>query len=295
MVEPPLGVRVPDRGWRRRRRRNPLVLGLVVVAGVVGIGSLWYYVFNPIFTDADTWVGRERTYRRLIRQTVSGADDGLPAAPDLPPWPPPLDDAQLRILACADSQVARDVRYTPGYHKMPFPWGDIPAHLATAPDLVVRCLRATGLDLQQLIHIDRVREPSRYPLKIWANRKPDTAIDHRRLPNLYTFIKAYLPQLPVYTDSADKLAAFAPGDLVFWVAPGGGDYPGLVGLVTDRRTADGAPLTVTLLREERRISDHHRVDAWQVFAHFRVDPDALLQKFLETNVDARLAPSLEAP
>ena len=154
------------------------------------------------------------------------------------------------------------VRFTPGYHKMTYPWGDIPVHLATAPDLVIRCARATGLDLQQLVHMDRVREPSRYPLRIWANRRPDRSIDHRRLPNLYTFIKAYLPPLPVYTDSAEKLASFHPGDLVFWVAPGGGDYPGLVGIVTDRdiKRALPSPLSPSAAGEYDEIVDSTSVD-----------------------------------
>ena len=138
---------------------------------------------------------------------------------------------------------------------------------------------------------NRTSQPDRYPLRIWANKKPDRSMDHRRLPNLYTFLKAFAgPNLPVLMDSSKKLAKFQPGDIVFWVAEGGGEFPGNVGIVTDRRGTDGTPRVITILPIERRISDHHRLDKWTVTNHLRIDPDAVLDRFLQQNPDARLAP-----
>jgi len=276
---------------RRRRKVSPALL-VVLVAGLgFALGWLWYWVFAPLFVDADEYIAKERKFRRTIRHVLVGRPDGLPDVPDLPEWPDPMNDAQVRILACAEEQVAYHVRYTPSYFKLDYPWGDLPKHLSTAPDLIIRCLRATGLDLQQLVHIDRSAFPERYPLRIWANKKPDRSIDHRRLPNLYTFLKTYAgPELPVLTDSAEKLSRFQPGDIVFWVADGGGEFPGKVGIVTDRRGSDGTPRVITIIDNERRISSHHRLDKWTVTGHFRLNPDTLLDLFLQQNPDARLAP-----
>jgi len=275
---------------RRRRRWHPLVTALVLVALGVGIGWLWYWVFSPMFTDPEQWVANERRMRRMTRRVLYGGGNDGPTAPNLAPWPPALSDAQARVLRCADAEVARQPRFTTGYHKISYPWGDLPAYLVTPPDLVIRCLRATGLDLQQLIHIDRTARPKTYPLRIWNARKPDRNIDHRRLPNLYTFIRTYAQHLPTLTDSAEKLAAYQPGDLVFYAGPGGGDYPGSVAIVTDRRDPDGVPRVVTVTKRERYVSDFHRLNDWLVFAHFRVDPDALLDAFFEANPTAALTP-----
>lgn len=264
---------------------------LIVAALGLGIGWLWYWVFSPLFVDAEAYIAKERRFRRVVRRVLVGRPDGLPDVPDLPEWPDPLVDAQVRILACAEAQVAYHVRYTPRYYSLDYPWGDLPPQLATAPDLVIRCLRATGLDLQQLVHIDRVAFPDRYPLRIWAKKVADRSIDHRRLANLYTFLKSFAgPPLPVLMDSPEKLSKFQPGDIVFWVASGGGEFPGNVGIVTDRRGRDGTPRVITMIATERRISAHHRLDQWTVTGHFRVNPDTLLDLFLQANPDARLAP-----
>ena len=138
--------------------------------------------------------------------------------------------------------------------------------------------------------IDRNRHPKRYPMHVWKVRRADTSIDHRRMPNLYSFIRYYLKPLPTLADSVKKRARFEPGDLVFWVAPGGGDYPGMAGIVTDRRDREGVPRVVTLAKVDLRMTDTHRLTDWRVMGHFRVDPDALLEKFLTQNTNARLQP-----
>jgi len=266
------------------------VIFLVICGAIAGIAWLWVSVFAPLFSDPDDWVNKNKRYRSLVMEVVSGRSASAPEVPDLPPWPPSLTDAQVKILACAERQVVRGVRIRRAYQKISYPWGDIPEYQGTSPDLIIRCLRAVGLDLQQLIHIDRTRYSKRYPLRIWKNRRANTSIDHRRMPNLYTFIRYYMKPLPTLADSVKKRARFQPGDFVFWVAPGGGEYPGMAGIVTDRRDRDGIPRVVTITRADLRMTDSHRLTDWRVMGHFRVDPDNLREKFLTENPEARLQP-----
>ncbi len=267
---------------------------VVTVVAVGGLAWLWYTVFHPLFDDPRDWVARQRAYRKLISEVLTGAIGDAPPAPKLPAWPPPPSHDQSNLLACADGQVARGVKLSTRYHPLSYPWGDLPEHLGSSPDVVVRCLRAVGLDLQQMLHIDRVRHARRYPLHLWSSRRPDKAIDHRRLANLAVFLKTFGDKRAVATDSPEKLADFLPGDVVFWTTASGGDHPGLVGLVTDRRDDKGVPRVVTLLPEERRVTDSHGVTDWPVTGRVRVVPERLLEAFFEANPQARLA-AREAP
>ena len=272
-----------------RRRRRPTFMRFVFLLAVCGgVGWLWFTVFSPLFTDPDDWVSKNKRYRRLMLEVISGRSANSPAMPDLPAWPPTLTSAQVQMLACAEKQVVRGVRIKKSYQKIDYPWGDVPEYLGMSPDLIIRCVRAAGLDLQQLVHIDRVRHPTRYPLHIWKHRRPDTSIDHRRLPILYSFIKHYLKPLPILSDSVKKRARFEPGDFVFWVAPGGGDYPGFGGIVLDRRDERGIPYVVTLASDDLRITDRHQLTDWKVMGHFRLNPDDFLDKYLTENPGARL-------
>ena len=275
---------------RRRRGRRPVFFVAFVIASLAGVVFLWIEVFSPLFADPDEWVDKNRHYRNLLKQVVTGKAYGQSQASDLPEWPARLSDAQLRVLACAQSQVALGVKVTRGYHSIEYPWGDIPKRLGTSPDLAIRCLRDLGLDLQQLIHVDRIRYPSRYPLHLWASRRPDKSIDHRRLANIYTFLRKFAKPMNELTDSAKKLAKFQPGDLVFWLGQKGGEYPSLFGIVSDRRDAQGVPRIITIIRQESWMSDTHSLGDWQVMGHFRIDPDALLERFLEQNPGAPLKP-----
>ncbi len=275
---------------RRARRRHPLTGLFVGLALIGGIAWLWYWVFSPLFENPEDWVKRERAFRQVVREVLAGAEQHDPDVPQLPPWPGQLTDAQARLVACADAQVARNPRFSQTYQKMDYPWGDVGAHLVSSPDLVVRCLRAVGLDLQQLVHHDRVKTPSRYPLHIWGRPRPDTSIDHRRLPILHVFVKTFADAHPTAADTPERLAAFLPGDLVFWAPNPGAAIPTMVGLVTDRRDAKGVPRVVTVVPADKRPTDHHRLTDWPIIGHFRVQPDPLLERFLEQNPDARLQP-----
>lgn len=275
-------------GTQPRRVLTPIMILAVVVAA--GIGALWYQVFHPLFDDPRDWAERERAYRSVIREILSGTAAQASDSPALPPWPQPMSVSHRTMVTRVDAELARGVRLSVRYHAMDYPWGDLPSHLAASPDLVIRSLRSVGLDLQQMIHHDRTANPGRYPTHLWSARRADRAIDHRRLPNLHAFIRFFADSRPVLVDSAEKRAAFLPGDLVFWTPGGGGAHPGLVGIVLDRRNARGYPLVATVTHDDGWATDHHPINHWPITGHYRVHPDALLERFLEQNPTAELLP-----
>jgi uncharacterized protein YijF (DUF1287 family) len=291
MKDPSIGHLVAVKGTSRRRRRYPFTGALLLLGGLAGMAWFWYSVFSPLFQNPRDYAALEREFRKEVREVLTGGrgtdeEGGV----SLPRWPLAQTDVQKRLVACADGQVARGVQFTRGYHPIGFPWGDIPDHLGTSLDVVIRCVRAVGLDLQQMLHYDRVGHPARYPLGIWGHPPPDRSIDHRRMPNLYTFIQTFIERLDSVAQTPAHQARFLPGDIVFWSGKKRGEYPGMVGIVNDRRDDRGTPLVVALAPEERRVTDHHRLTDWKIVAHYRVEPDKVLERFLETNPTANLAP-----
>jgi len=254
------------------------------------IGALWYQVFSPLFDDPRDWAQRERSYRTSIREILDSAPSSAPDSPDLPDWPGTMTVTQRTLVVRSDAELARGVRLSVRYHAMDYPWGDLPSHLAASPDLVIRCLRAVGLDVQQMIHHDRSNHPERYPLHLWSSKRADTAIDHRRLPNLHAFVRFFAESKSVLADSMIKRRDFLPGDLIFWTPGGGGAHPGMVGMVVDRRDERGYPRVLTVTHDEGWVTDHHGIDDWPITGHYRVSPDRLLERFLEQNPSAELLP-----
>lgn len=287
--EPKLsGLLKPGRSRRRRKRLHPAFAVLIGLVALGGLGVLYYWVFADLAIDPEEWVQRERTFRQTLREVVAkSAPDEDVGAPELPPWPQAQSDAQLAMVACAHAQHARGALYTSRYHPMRYPWGDIPDQLVTSADVLIRCLRGLNLDLQQMVHLDRVAHRRRYPLWLWASKRPDKSIDHRRMPNLFTFANTFFPEQPILVDSPERLAAFQPGDVIFW---GKGQFPTQAGIVSDRRGPDGAPLVITIAPRDKRLSDHHPVNRWKLMARFRIDPGVILESFLAANPTARLAP-----
>ncbi len=142
-----------------------------------------------------------------------------------------------KLVAAAIERTTHVVRYDGSYRKISYPGGDVPDNIGVCTDVIVRSYRALGIDLQKEVHEDMRRHFSLYPKK-WGLKKPDTSIDHRRVPNLQTFFARHGEKLAV-SDSADD---YRPGDLVTWMLPGNLPH---IGIVTDRRSQDGLrPLIV---------------------------------------------------
>ncbi|ATQ44691.1 DUF1287 domain-containing protein [Caulobacter mirabilis] len=116
------------------------------------------------------------------------------------PWP-------ARLVAAARAQVGRTVLYDPTYVRLAYPGGDVPIERGVCTDVIIRAYRtAFGLDLQRLVHEDMARSFAAYP-RTWGLTRPDRNIDHRRVPNLETFLRRKGAAVPLE-------GAWKAGDLV---------------------------------------------------------------------------------
>jgi uncharacterized protein len=153
-----------------------------------------------------------------------------------------------KALAAALEQTGRPVRYDGSYRRIPYPGGDVPADVGVCTDVLIRAYRAAGVDLQRRVHEDMARAFSAYP-RTWGLSAPDANIDHRRVPNLQAYFRRRGVALAVTRDMSD----YVPGDVVTWMLPGNLPH---IGLVTDRRSADGArPLMVHNIGRGPEVED----------------------------------------
>jgi len=126
----------------------------------------------------------------------------------------------------SDSALAltnKQVIYDGSYYSIPYPNGDVPDGIGVCTDVVIRTYRANGLDLQKEVHEDMTANFNLYP-KIWGLKKPDTNIDHRRVPNLMTYFERQDSKLPITNNGSD----YQPGDIVAWDLGSGTTHIGVV-------------------------------------------------------------------
>ena len=67
------------------------------------------------------------------------------------------------LAARAREQVGVTVSYNGGYQSIPYPNGDVPRETGVCTDVVIRAMRAFGLDLQKAVHEDMKAHFSKYP------------------------------------------------------------------------------------------------------------------------------------
>lgn len=164
-----------------------------------------------------------------------------------------------RVLMGAKRQLLQPAVYTTGYFSIPYPGGDIPASKGVCTDVVIRSLRYAGYDLQRLIHEDMAKHFAGYPRR---GKRPDSNIDHRRVPNQVHFLRKYGQSLPLsVTGSAAR--TWQGGDLVYWVLPSGLDH---CGVVSDRIGPRGLPLVVHNIWQ---TAEEDVLDKYRIVGHFR--------------------------
>jgi uncharacterized protein len=157
------------------------------------------------------------------------------------------------LIAAARRQIGVTLSYDPAYARLAFPGGDVPRSRGVCTDVVIRAYRdAFALDLQALVNTDMKRGFSAYP-KRWGLARPDSNIDHRRVPNLQTFFTRSGVKLPVPARITDWRA----GDIMTCLV--GGTLPH-IGIVSDRLSREGRPLVIHNIghgsREEDILPDH---------------------------------------
>ncbi|MDI6529483.1 DUF1287 domain-containing protein [Pseudomonas otitidis] len=164
-----------------------------------------------------------------------------------------------RLVEAARTQVGVTLGYDPAYRRIAYPGGDVPLATGVCTDVVIRALRAQGLDLQQRVHEDMRRHFSAYP-RHWGLKRPDPNIDHRRVPNLMTWFDRQGLSLKVGQAAAD----YQPGDIVTWDLGRGQQH---IGIISDRRSREGTPLALHNIGQGTREEDI--LFRWPILGHYR--------------------------
>lgn len=140
----------------------------------------------------------------------------------------------------------------------------MPKDRGACTDVIIRALRATGHDLQKLMHDDMKRNFALYPSRRqWGLTRTDKNIDHRRVLNQMVFFKRFGKELTKDT-SAKNRTQWQAGDIVCWDL--NGNRLMHTGIVSDKKNAQGQPLVIHNLggcREEDALT------AWKIVGHFR--------------------------
>ncbi|MEL6664127.1 MAG: DUF1287 domain-containing protein [Pseudomonadota bacterium] len=145
----------------------------------------------------------------------------VPSAIDLSVEPQP----QYALITAARARIGRTRHYDPAYVSLDYPGGDVASDRGVCTDVVVRAYRAAfDFDLQKAVHEDMASDFGAYP-SIWGLSQPDRNIDHRRVPNLETFLARLGTELPARN--------WQPGDLYTGRLPGN-NLPHIA-IVSDKR------------------------------------------------------------
>ena len=150
-----------------------------------------------------------------------------------------------KLSQAAIDLTKKKVTYDGSYYSIPYPNGDVPEGIGVCTDVIVRSYRANGLDLQKEIHEDMSANFDLYP-KNWGLKKPDSNIDHRRVPNLMTYFNRMGARLSITNNGSN----YSPGDIVAWDLGGGVTHIGMV--------------VNTLSNDQKRYQIVHNIGGGQV-------------------------------
>lgn len=222
----------------RLNRENRLRVSISLALGIVLLSS-----FAACASRANERKAHPRTAETLTRKPAS------------------TNPHIKKVVDSAIEQTRYTFEYDPSYTRLDYPGGDVPRETGVCADVIVRAFRSAGVDLQKEIHEDMAKHFSGYPDK-WGARKPDSNIDHRRVPNLMTFLERTGRAIPITKSPADYL----PGDVVAWELD---NHLLHIGIVIDG-IADGTPnyLAVHNIGAGAKIEDV--VMAWKIIGHYRM-------------------------
>lgn len=185
----------PPRKQRKRPGRRNLFGGWFLLLLAVGIGCYFVHPLLPFLKAQQAHASKSNARQAIKDLTATGGFNE-------------------KLAAAALARTGEEVSYDPAYYDLAYPGGDLPAHKGISSDLVVRSYRTLGVDLQKLVHED-MREHFRLYPQLWKLRKPDSNIDHRRIPNLQRFFSRFGKELPATQLGND----YQFGDVVAWRLP----------------------------------------------------------------------------
>lgn len=180
-------------GPRPRKEKKPNFFGGWVIVAIT-LGAV-FFVAKPLVSEA------------LAAETgATGGDTG-----ELVKRLENSKDFSSKLAAEALRYFGSSVSYDPAYYKIGYPGGDVPPHKGVAADLIVRCYRSLGIDLQEEVHTEMKDHFRLYP-QLWGASAPDENIDHRRVPNLQRFFSRNGETLEASRNAVD----YKTGDIVVW-------------------------------------------------------------------------------
>lgn len=177
-------------------------------------------------------------------------------------WLNPKLAFAARLGAAAEERAHHHVVYDGTGYPLAYPMGDVPPDKGTCTDEVVRAYRLLGIDLQQVVHEDMLRDFAAYPGK-FGLKEPDANIDHRRVWNLLTFFLRNAEALPITSDGKD----YKPGDVVVWDLD---NYQLHIGLVTRQWSKKHKrPLIMHNISSGPHVED--KLFEYKIIGHFRYE------------------------
>ncbi len=186
---------------------------------------------------------------------------GVKERVEIPPLAEIMPETVRKVLESANEQTKQTPNYTQEYFVIPYPNGDVPIETGACTDVIIRGFRNAGIDLQKQVHEDMATNFSAYPKK-WGLTKPDTNIDHRRVPNLQNFFKRKGRSLSVSSKADD----YKPGDVVTWNLDGKGmTHIGIVSNIRNEKTR--RYLIIHNIGQGTKAED--RLFDWKITGHFR--------------------------
>jgi uncharacterized protein len=191
------------------------------------------------------------------RAFVLGAVSLIPAAVR-------ADETRLtRLLHSAHQQTRMRVTYDSGYTRIAYPMGDVAPDKGVCTDVIIRAYRAAGIDLQQRVHEDMQAHFALYP-KNWGLKRPDSNIDHRRVPNLRVFLGRFGKSLTLSRKPED----YAPGDLVTYRLPFGQPH---IAMVSDERAAFDPKRPMIIHNIGAGPKQEDALFSYEITGHFRYE------------------------
>lgn len=175
-------------------------------------------------------------------------------------------DFGAQLSAAAIERTQHRVTYDAAYVRLAYPMGDVAPDRGVCADVLVRALRALDVDLQRKIHEDMKTAFSAYPAN-WGLTRPDSNIDHRRVPNIERFLTRAGARLSPSQNASD----YRPGDIVAWNLRGDQGWLAHIGVVTDRAGPSGRPMVVHNIGAGPKLEDV--LFDWPMTGRYRYRPE----------------------
>jgi uncharacterized protein len=169
-------------------------------------------------------------------------------------------EAIKKLLDSAREQSTITKSYDPRYVQIAYPGGDVPRETGVCSDVIIRALRAVDIDLQKKVHEDMAKNFVVYPRK-WNLARPDTNIDHRRVPNLMMYFSRAGKALPI----VENAQHFQAGDIVAWDLGAGQTH---IGIASDVRKLF-AQRSLIFHNIGAGVQHEDVLFKWRVIGHYR--------------------------